>query len=64
MCNYWTNFAKCGDPNGLDADGTAMETWRPVTEDDINVIYFGDTVKMEDCGPTELMMHFMEQIDK
>ena len=64
MCNYWTNFAKCGDPNGLDADGTPMETWRPVTEDDINVIYFGDTVKMEDCGPTELMMHFMEQIDK
>jgi len=27
MCNYWTNFAKTGDPNGLDADGTPMPTW-------------------------------------
>ena len=24
MCNYWTNFAKNGDPNGNDKDGTPM----------------------------------------
>jgi para-nitrobenzyl esterase len=31
MCNYWTNFAKSGDPNGLDADGTPMPEWKPYT---------------------------------
>jgi para-nitrobenzyl esterase len=31
MCNYWTNFAKNGDPNGLDADGTPMPKWTPYT---------------------------------
>ena len=29
MCNYWSNFIKCGDPNGLDADGTQMPVWKP-----------------------------------
>ena len=24
MCNYWANFIKSGDPNGLDATGVEM----------------------------------------
>jgi para-nitrobenzyl esterase len=31
MCNYWTNFARNGNPNGLDADGTPMPQWTPYT---------------------------------
>lgn len=31
MCNYWANFIKCGDPNGLDADGSPMPHWDPAT---------------------------------
>ena len=31
MCNYWTNFAKTGDPNGKDADGTPMPQRRAYT---------------------------------
>ncbi|MCQ2511915.1 MAG: carboxylesterase family protein [Lachnospiraceae bacterium] len=27
MCNYLSNFVKCGDPNGLDNDGTPMTEW-------------------------------------
>ena len=27
MCNYLCNFVKCGDPNGLDNDGTPMTEW-------------------------------------
>ena len=42
MCNYWTNFARSGDPNGSDADGTPMETWKPYTEDSRTVMFFGD----------------------
>lgn len=29
MCNYWTNFIKTGDPNGLDVDGSKLPTWKP-----------------------------------
>lgn len=32
MCNYLTNFIKCGDPNGKDNDGTDMPTWEPYTK--------------------------------
>ncbi|MBR5065206.1 MAG: carboxylesterase family protein, partial [Oscillospiraceae bacterium] len=46
MCNYWTNFAKTGDPNGLDNDGTPMPEWRPYTLEEPYEMYFGDTVHM------------------
>ena len=48
VCNYWTNFAKCGDPNGNDADGTPMSVWEPFTGDESRPIVFGDTVHMSD----------------
>ena len=33
MCNYWCNFMKTGDPNGIDADGTEMPHWEPYTKE-------------------------------
>ena len=44
MCNYWANFAKTGDPNGNDADGTPMPEWRPFTTGDPCTMYFKDEV--------------------
>lgn len=38
MCNYWTNFARCGDPNGPDHDGTPMPEWLPVEQDGWHVM--------------------------
>ena len=32
MCNYWANFIHCGNPNGLDADGTKMPKWEPYSK--------------------------------
>jgi len=29
ICNYVSNFIKCGNPNGADADGTPMAEWKP-----------------------------------
>lgn len=29
MCNYWANFIRSGDPNGMDADGETMPYWMP-----------------------------------
>jgi para-nitrobenzyl esterase len=47
MCNYWTNFAKNGDPNGLDTDGTPMPKWTPYTPKYPLMIEFLDTPCME-----------------
>lgn len=33
MANYWANFMKCGNPNGVDADGTPMQEWVPYTKE-------------------------------
>jgi len=51
MCNYWTNFAKNGNPNGLDADGTPMPEWKPYTKDSRYGMYFGDVPQMQSGAP-------------
>ena len=33
MCNYWANFIKSGNPNGLDADGMPMPIWNTYSEE-------------------------------
>jgi len=42
MCNYWTNFARTGDPNGPDADGTPMPEWKSATPEDKFIICFNE----------------------
>lgn len=54
MCNYWTNFAKCGNPNGLDADGTPMPEWKPFTKENPHGIYFGDAPYMDVDGTDKI----------
>jgi len=49
MCNYWTNFIKTGDPNGLDHDGTPMPTWTKYSKEDPTAMMFFDEVYMEDA---------------
>jgi para-nitrobenzyl esterase len=41
------NFARSGDPNGLDADGTPMPKWTPYTSNSPLVMEFLDTPGME-----------------
>ena len=52
MCNYWTNFAKTGDPNGNDKDGTPMPRWEPYTKMDPCQINFKDEINV-DHGPVD-----------
>ncbi|HTY81572.1 MAG TPA: carboxylesterase family protein [Dehalococcoidales bacterium] len=47
MCNYWTNFAKNGDPNGNDADGSPMPHWDPYTLKSPLLMEFKDKPAME-----------------
>ena len=57
MCNYWTDFIKSGDPNGLDADGEAMSYW-PESREQSTVMHFGDgcACRVESEGP---LMRFL-----
>jgi len=48
MCNYWTNFAKYGDPNGNDADGTPMPEWEKYSADNRRCMQFYDDISMGD----------------
>jgi para-nitrobenzyl esterase len=47
MCNYWTNFAKTGDPNGFDADGARMPKWTSYTLKSPLTMQFLDKPRME-----------------
>ena len=44
MCSCWANFAKTGDPNGVDSNGEPLPQWRPFTEEDPCIMYFKDEV--------------------
>ena len=63
MCNYWTNFARCGDPNGPDADGSPMETWTPYTAENNKVMFFGDKPELQNATESDffrLLQHACE----
>ncbi len=60
MCNYWTNFAKKGNPNGLDADGTPMPEWRPYTKEEPYIMLFGDKPGKDPERPTKLLKFMAE----
>ena len=58
MCNYWCNFVKKGDPNGLDADGTEMPRWEPYgTEQKIQLLF--DEISTQ-TGCSEQMQKLVE----
>ena len=49
VCSYWTNFVKCGDPNGdgKDYNGNPLPEWRPYTPADSAVMMFRDVSATE-----------------
>jgi len=60
MCNYWTNFARSGDPNGNDADGTPMPEWTQYTEEQPYPILFADKAEMDRRSLSELKKFLVE----
>lgn len=55
MCNYWTNFIKNGNPNGVKADGSPMVNWKPFTKEEAGCICLNeDNIRME-SAESELM---------
>lgn len=60
MCNYWANFIKNGDPNGLDADGSRMPEWKPYTVDNKCRMIFGETAYADYEKPSELVLFMLK----
>ncbi len=58
MCNYWANFIRSGDPNGVDADGSDMPQWDAYTPEAPYGMFFGDTAAFQKRQPSA-MMHFL-----
>jgi len=58
MCNYWSNFIKNGNPNGLDADGTPMADWKQFAESESPMI-FRDKPFMGDASYQSSLMKFL-----
>ena len=46
MCNYWANFIRSGDPNGLDSTGEALPRWEPYTPEAPYGMRFADQVRV------------------
>ena len=61
MCNYVSNFIRCGDPNGEDADGTPMPEWKPYSECRGQMVYSDEgSAQLGDEQVTPVMKFLME----
>ncbi|NMB20417.1 MAG: carboxylesterase family protein [Firmicutes bacterium] len=64
MCNYWANFIKTGDPNGLDATGEEMARWYPYTKDEPFGMLFQDKAEFCREKPSKLMEFMLKQFSR
>lgn len=42
MCDYWCNFIRTGNPNGMDSQDRELPAWPALTADDPHWMVFGD----------------------
>lgn len=61
ICNYWANFIASGNPNGRDADGSAMPVWEPYSLAEPYAMYFEDQAHFKRAKPSALMTFLLEQ---
>lgn len=64
MCNYWANFIRSGDPNGLDSTGDRLPQWEPYTSEAPYGMLFADQAEFSKQQPSEIMKFLMQQYDK
>ena len=60
MCNYWTNFARTGDPNGSDANGAQMPEWLPYQKDQRKVMFFGDKPELLELEESDVFNYLQK----
>lgn len=55
MCDYWANFIKTGDPNGMGTDGKMLPYWPQFSVDNPVRMTFGQSAYPEFSPCTELL---------
>lgn len=55
MCDYWANFIRSGDPNGMGTDGKMLPEWPALDEEKPVRMEFGETAKLGSAAPNEIM---------
>lgn len=60
MCDYWVNFIRTGNPNGLDSQGEQLPEWPVFTADAPEWMRFGREVRAESCAQDELVGLLLE----
>jgi para-nitrobenzyl esterase len=64
MCNYWANFIRTGDPNGIDSTGEAMPQWDPYTLAAPYGMVFADKAEFVKEQPSDLMNFLVKEYFK
>ncbi|MNC39625.1 Carboxylesterase family protein [compost metagenome] len=64
MCNYWANFIRSGDPNGLDSTGEELPRWEPYTPEAPYGMLFADRAEFSKQQPGEIMKFLVQQVFK
>lgn len=62
MCNYMTNFAKTGNPNGDDCNGKKLPEWKPYSKDEHNNMHFTSEGAKPSAGNSELIDMLIEKL--
>lgn len=55
MCDYWANFIRSGDPNGVGSDGQALPQWPKLEKAHPQRMEFGETAVLEQAAPSPVM---------
>ncbi len=61
VCNYWTNFVKNGNPNGLDQDGTPMPEWGSYTQEKPYAMHLSGIPHMETEKQPQAVYQMLEE---
>ncbi|MBB6730900.1 carboxylesterase/lipase family protein [Cohnella zeiphila] len=64
MCDYWANFIRGGDPNGLDSTGEELPRWEPYTSEEPYGMRFADQAEFAAEQPNEMMRFLVKQYFK
>lgn len=62
MCNYWCNFIKTGDPNGVDADGSRQESWNAYVKKQPHVMWFFDKPEQRVMPAKEEVQQYIDSL--
>ncbi len=64
MCDYWVNFIRSGNPNGLDSIGEALPQWDFYTPEAPYTMVFKDKPEFIKDGPSDLMKFLVKEYFK